>query len=79
MAKSYRFTPDKFPIRIEMLHWKTRAVVWTKVIVEPDHDGDMKIEIPALARVLGHPVAIRMTFGDGDVIEKEPAAHQEPR
>lgn len=67
------FTPDKFPILIEALHYKTRAVVWSITVEMPtDYGGKVPVNIPHLSAIHGHPVAIRFTFGDGEVSTGEP-------
>jgi len=63
----HNFPPELFPITVEALHPDTRAVVWTATL----HRAGA-LEIPPLKMQLGHPVAIRMTFGDGSVNELDP-------
>jgi len=65
----YRFPLDAYPIVIEALHPKTRVVVWSLTIPAPV--GDEAVYIPPLARRFGHPVAIRMTWANGEVQEGE--------
>ena len=67
----FDFRPELFPITIEALHVETRAVVWSETIERPEEAA--LVYIPPLASVLGHPVAMRLRFGDGTVDEeKEP-------
>jgi len=66
----YRFPHDAYPLVIEALHPDTRAVVWTKTVAAPEDVA--AIYIPPLARMLGHPVTIRMTWANGDVREGAP-------
>jgi len=66
------FPREQYPIVIEALHPDTRAVVWSKKVEAPD--GLELVYIPPLARMLGHPVTIRMTFGDGSIKETPPPA-----
>lgn len=63
----FDFAPDKFPITIEALHPETRVVVWAKTIEKP---ADLAmIVVPPLRKQLGHPVVIRVRYGDGTVSE----------
>lgn len=64
--------PHQFPILIEALHYKTREVVWSTTVEKPASGTRTPVKIPGLAFELGHPVAMRMTFGDGEVIVQEP-------
>jgi hypothetical protein len=75
--------PEKFPILVEFLHPDTRAVVYTITIPKPrgpalspigSQDYFAKVRIPPIARMLGHPVVARITFGDGTVQVIEPPA-----
>jgi hypothetical protein len=63
----YDFPAEKFPVTIEALHPETRAVVWWDRIEKPEFLTTRVI--PPLARMLGHRVTIRITFGDGEVQE----------
>ena len=67
----YRFDQADFPLVIEGLHPDTRAVVWSLTIEAPVN-ADVPIYIPPLARRLGHPITIRMTWANGEVKEMEP-------
>ena len=64
---------EKFPFVIEALHPKTRAVVWSVTVEMPKsrHTGRL-VEIPPLRQQLGHPVAMRIRYADGEVDEREP-------
>ena len=68
----YDLPPEKYPIRIEALHWITKAVVWSKTVELPNPGAKVRTEIPPLRKMFGHPVAMRMTFGDGEVRESPP-------
>ena len=72
-VKRHYLPKEHYPLLIEALHWKTRDVVWSAKVDAPDGDGMLPIQIPALRRNHGFPVAIRITFGDGEVQVKEPA------
>lgn len=61
-----------YPFVLEALHWKTRAVVWSETIQAPLDGSKAVIKIPALRKELGYPVAMRLTFANGQVIEREP-------
>jgi hypothetical protein len=70
---SHDLPPEKFPIVIEALDVVTRAVVWSATIEQPPHGEKAVVAIPSLSQRFGHPVAIRLTFGDGEVEECGPA------
>lgn len=65
------FPPEKFPILFEALNHKTREVVWSTTIEMPVGGSRVDIYIPPLSSVYG-PVAIRCTFGDGEMTVTEP-------
>lgn len=69
-VKTHRLPPSSFPLEIEALHPVTGRVVWSTVLHEPAA-GEVwaGIEIPPLRQQLGHPVDIRITYGDGTVSE----------
>jgi hypothetical protein len=75
--KRFDFRPELFPITLEALHVNTRAVVWSQTIERPE-DAAL-VYIPPLRIQLGHPVAMRIRFGDGSVEEeREPPAFTLP-
>lgn len=63
----FHYNSERFPIRFEALHPKTRAVVWSQVLERPD-DLAM-LAIPPLKKQLGHSVIIRVRFADGTMEE----------
>ncbi len=65
------FKRDQFPILIEALHHKTREVVWSVKIELPVEGNRVAVKIPQIAAAYGHPVAVRITFGNGDVVVKD--------
>jgi hypothetical protein len=68
VAGPYRFPREKFPIVMEFLHPVTRAVVH-RIEVEAPEDL-VSVYIPPLAKQLGHRVALRIIFADGEVLEE---------
>jgi len=66
-TSTHRFAPESYPLLIEALHPDTRQVVWSLKVEQPAN-GDTRIYIPPLARRFGHPVKIRITFADGEVV-----------
>lgn len=64
------FPPEKFPILIEALHAETRQVVWQATVQKPQPGEIALLHIPPLRAKLGHWVYIRVTFGDGEVVEE---------
>jgi hypothetical protein len=64
----FDFKPSQFPITLEALHPRTRAVVWSRTIERPDEAA--LVYIPPLREQLGHAVAMRIRFGDGTVDEE---------
>ncbi len=62
----------KFPVLIECLHPQTRAIVHRIEVKVPRPGTRTPVYIPPLARRLGHPVMVRVTFGDGEIIEAPP-------
>ncbi len=64
------FPASDFPITVEALHPETRRVVWRRVIPAPE-DTEL-LTIPPLRKILGHPVIIRIRFGDGRTEESAP-------
>jgi hypothetical protein len=61
----YLLPRGKYPITIEFFHPVTLAIVHSITVEEPA--GLALVEIPPLARRLGHRVAVRIRFGDGEV------------
>ncbi len=62
----------KYPFRVEYLHPETREVVDAVTVEAPEPGTWGALRIPPLAKMLGHPVAVRITFGDGEVQEVPP-------
>lgn len=60
----------KFPILFEFLHPVTQAIVWSRTVKQPSDFAILRI--PPLRHELGHPVSLRITFGDGEVQEELP-------
>jgi hypothetical protein len=65
--KRHDLPAEYFPFTIEAINPATGQVVWFRRVDKPD--GVLKLEIPPLARQLGHPVSIRLVFADGSVEE----------
>ena len=61
------FPRECFPIRLEAFDLDTQNVVWSADVERPG-----AVEIPPLARELGHPVSIRARMADGDCFEVPP-------
>jgi hypothetical protein len=61
-----------FPIEVEALHPDTREVVWHAFVERPPDGQRILLEIPPLRKQLGHPVTMRIRFGDGTVSTREP-------
>ena len=64
-SQLYLLPREKFPLVIEFLHHETEEVVYRFEVREPD--AFQTVPIPALRAELGHPVAVRITFADGEV------------
>ena len=65
---------SKYPIKVLLLHWKTREVLWTYTVplpTEPADDPTIKMKIPG-RQELRVPVIARIEFGDGTVQEGPP-------
>lgn len=65
----YLYPLGKFPFTIEFLHPVTQAVVASQTIEAPVDGKFQAVYIPPVARFLGHYVAVRMRFADGEVVE----------
>jgi hypothetical protein len=63
---------EKYPFTIEYLHARTRKVVSSQTIEAPEHLKSIRIE--PWAKIIDHPVAVRLTFADGEVQVQEPQA-----
>ena len=61
--------PEKYPILFEFLHHTTGAVVHTITVRQPPNGERAAVTIPPLASLLGHPVRLKITHGDGTVRE----------
>jgi len=61
------FPRECFPIRLEAFDLDTKNVVWSARVEQPG-----AVEMPPLARQLGHPISIRASFADGDTVEVPP-------
>ena len=62
--------PDSFPFTMELLDAETREVRWSATA-----DGPGAVRIPGSHETNGgKPVAVRVTFGSGEVVEMEPGA-----
>jgi hypothetical protein len=58
---------EKYPFVLECLHWQTHVVVWSVTVEAPPVGERVILRIPPLAKQLGHPVTVRITFADGSV------------
>lgn len=56
-----------YPFTIEALNAETAEVVWKHVVTGPG-----SVYVPPLARDFGHPIAIRVTWADGNVMVQAP-------
>ena len=70
------FPLEKFPITIQALHPETRAVVWELVAFAPPPGEKVKIHLPPLKQLLGHPVTMRFLYADGTSDEAPPPVAQ---
>ncbi len=71
-AKICDLPREKYPFKIEYLHPETREVVDSVTVEAPAPGTRNALYIPPLAKMLGHPVAVRITFADGQVQEMPP-------
>ena len=60
-----------YPLEIQAFDTVTGEEVWSKQVHAPMRNRDV-IRIPNLREECGHPVRIRITFGDGTVKEMDP-------
>ena len=66
--KFHDLSADSFPFTMELLDAETREVCWTATA-----DGPGAVQVPGYREVNdGKPVAVRMTFGNGEVSVVEP-------
>ncbi len=70
IAGPYLLPREKFPFTLEYLNARTREVVSRQTIEAPEFLQSMRVE--PWARIIGAPVAIRVTFADGEVRVQEP-------
>ncbi len=62
----------KYPFKVEYLHPHTQEVVDSTTVEAPAPGTRNALYIPPLAKILGHPVDVRITFADGQVVEMPP-------
>jgi hypothetical protein len=67
-AKFRDLPASSFPFTMELLDVETREVCWSATA-----DGPGVVRIPGKEETNGgKPVAVRVTFGNGEVVEMEP-------
>jgi hypothetical protein len=58
---------SEFPITIEARSVETGGVVWSRVVHGPE-----ALYVPPLAKMIGHPVRIRIRYPDGTITDSDP-------
>lgn len=71
LARRHDLPLSAYPIKIEALHPKTKAVVWSHTVEAPDNL--VAVYIPPLRKQLGHPVDFKVTYADGTVERSGPS------
>ena len=66
---AYLYPRDLYPLRVEALHPATGEVLWETKVEEPE--GLEYLWIPPLAKIFGHPVRIRIVWGDGTITDRD--------
>jgi hypothetical protein len=70
------FKPEEFPLTLEALHPRTRAVVWSTTVEKPANGQLWSDYVPPLKEQLGHEVAMRLRLATGRVMVAEPQVIQ---
>jgi hypothetical protein len=65
----YRIPRHLVPFTIEALHPTTRAAVWSRTVQCAEGRVE-ELHVPAIAKQVGHPVVMRITYADVTVVEK---------
>ncbi len=68
-AKIFDLPREKFPIVMEFSHPKTGKIVHAIRVEAPESPERKRVFVPPLAQQFGHAVALKITFGDGQIVE----------
>lgn len=69
-AVDYRdLPPELFPVTIRAFRTDTDDEVWVRSFDAPSKGTRRALYVPALARIHGCPIRIRVEYGNGEVAE----------
>lgn len=69
---------DFYPFTVELIHWQTGEVLWSRSVAAPVPGTRSALKIPGRAE-LGAPVSVRIRYGNGIVVNTPPPAETIPQ